>query len=44
MSTYAIVVTSMYTIEANSKREAEEEALGDARHADDSEIVSCQKI
>lgn len=44
MPTYAIVVTSMYTIEAKNAAEAEHEALGDARNADDSEIVSCQKI
>lgn len=44
MPTYVVVVESMYTIDASSKCAAEEEALSDARHADDSNIVSCQKI
>lgn len=44
MPTFNIIVSNMYTIEASSKAKAEEEALNDARHADDSEIVSCQRL
>ena len=44
MSTYIVVTESMFTIEAKSKREAEEEALGSIRNDDNSEVVSCQKI